>query len=55
VYHVGMILSPGEIIHSSGYVHIDRLDEQGIFNLVNQEYSHRSFTIRRVADLEKSS
>jgi hypothetical protein len=55
VYHVGMILSPGEIIHSSGYVHIDRLDEQGIFNLVNQEYSHRSFTIRRVADLEKSN
>lgn len=50
VYHVGLILSPSEIVHSSGYVHVDRLDENGIFNLQKQQYSHRSFTIRRVSE-----
>jgi len=48
VYHVGMILSPGEIIHNSGCVHIDRLDETGIMNLENQSYSHKLFSIKRM-------
>lgn len=47
VYHVGMIISPGEIIHSSGYVHIDRLDDKGIFNLQKQQYTHSLHSIRR--------
>jgi len=47
VYHVGMVIAPGEIIHSSGYVHIDRLDEKGIFNLRRQQYSHSLHSIRR--------
>jgi gamma-D-glutamyl-L-lysine dipeptidyl-peptidase len=51
VYHVGLILSPMEIVHSSGYVHIDRLDETGIYNLETQQYTHRLFSIRRVADV----
>jgi gamma-D-glutamyl-L-lysine dipeptidyl-peptidase len=51
VYHVGLILSPMEIVHSSGYVHIDRLDETGIYNLETQQYTHRLFCIRRVADV----
>ena len=48
VYHVGMILSPEEIVHSSGYVHVDRLDETGIFNLETRQYTHKLFTIRRI-------
>ncbi len=32
VNHVGMILADGEIIHCSGWVRVDRLDEKGIFN-----------------------
>lgn len=47
VYHVGMIISPGEIIHSLGYVHIDRLDDKGIFNLQKQQYTHSLHSIRR--------
>ncbi|HEX2395972.1 MAG TPA: C40 family peptidase [Bacteroidales bacterium] len=47
IYHVGMIISPGEIIHSSGYVHIDRLDEKGIFNLQRQQYTHFLHSIKR--------
>lgn len=49
VYHVGMVIAPDEIIHSSGYVHIDRLDETGIFNLRTRSYSHRLHSIRRVS------
>lgn len=48
VYHEGMILSPHEIIHSSGYVHRDGLDEQGIFNLITGNYTHKLFAIKRV-------
>lgn len=47
VYHTGMVIAPGEIIHSSVYVHIDRLDEKGIFNLQRNEYSHSLHSIRR--------
>lgn len=47
VYHVGMVIAPGEIVHSSGFVHIDRLDEKGLFNLRRQEYSHFLHSIRR--------
>jgi len=47
VIHTGMVISPGEIIHSSGFVHIDRLDEKGIFNLQKQQYSHVLHSIRR--------
>ena len=50
VYHVGMVLSPEEIIHGSGYVHIDRLDQKGIFNLVRQEYSHTLYKIKRMTE-----
>jgi cell wall-associated NlpC family hydrolase len=54
VYHVGLILSPAEIVHSSGFVHIDRLDETGIYNLETQQYTHRLFSIRRVATLPEN-
>lgn len=48
IYHVGLIISPSEIIHNSGFVHIDRIDETGIFNLQKQQYTHRLHTIKRV-------
>ena len=48
VYHVGLILSPNEIVHSSGYVQKDRLDETGIFCSVTHRYTHRLFAIRRI-------
>jgi len=48
VIHTGMIISPAEIIHNSGFVHIDRLDETGIFNLEKQQYTHRLHSIKRI-------
>jgi hypothetical protein len=51
VTHVGMVISPSEIVHNSGFVHIDRLDESGIFNLQKQQYTHSLHSIRRIAIL----
>jgi hypothetical protein len=48
VYHVGLILSPDEIIHCSGYVRKDRLDETGIYNSGINKYTHQLFTVRRL-------
>jgi len=35
ISHVGMILSRGLVIHSSGRVRIDSIDHQGIFQAGN--------------------
>lgn len=47
ITHTGIILENSGIIHSSGKVHIDRIDEQGIFNVERQEYSHKLTRIKR--------
>ena len=46
ISHVGMLLSPTEVIHCSGCVHIDRIDDQGIY-LSNGEMTHHLVQIRR--------
>lgn len=48
VVHVGMAIPPGKIIHCSGMVRVDVLDEKGIFNLQTHQYTHRLHSIRRV-------
>ncbi len=48
VHHVGILISPTEIIHSSGYVHIDVVDKKGIFNTTVQRYTHTSLFVRRI-------
>lgn len=48
ITHVGIILENGKIIHSSGYVKIESLDHQGIFNLETQKYSHKLRVIKRI-------
>ena len=46
ISHVGMLLSPTEIIHCSGCVHIDTIDEQGIY-LPDGELTHHLVQIKR--------
>lgn len=46
IVHVGICMGDGRIVHSSGYVRIDALDEQGIFD--GKKYTHRLHSIRRV-------
>lgn len=48
VVHVGMMLGDGEIIHASGCVRIDKIDETGIFNEEVQRYTHQLRVIVRV-------
>ena len=48
VVHVGLVLGDGKIIHSSGQVRIDRLDETGIFNEELHRYSHQLRVIVRI-------
>lgn len=48
IIHVGMICGDGQIIHASGCVRIDMLDETGIYNVDTKSYSHSLRFIKRV-------
>lgn len=48
ISHVGVILEDYKIIHASGYVRVDFLDERGIFNQKNNNYSHQLVQIKRI-------
>ncbi|OFY60001.1 MAG: hypothetical protein A2Y87_12605 [Bacteroidetes bacterium RBG_13_46_8] len=48
VVHVGLAIPPAQIIHCSGMVRIDALDEKGIFNVQINQYTHRLHSIKRV-------
>ena len=44
-----MMLDTQRIIHSSGKVRIDYLDQTGIFNTESKEHTHRLVAIKRIA------
>ncbi len=46
--HVGMVLENHQIIHASGKVRIDTLDEKGIFNAEQKAYTHHLHQINRI-------
>ncbi len=48
IHHVGIIMGEGHIIHASGKVRIDFLDEKGIFVESSGEYTHKLNSIRRI-------
>jgi gamma-D-glutamyl-L-lysine dipeptidyl-peptidase len=48
ITHVGIVLPEGRIIHSSGFVRIDKLDQQGIYCAENKVYTHRLRIIKRI-------
>ncbi|MBR4199117.1 MAG: C40 family peptidase [Bacteroidales bacterium] len=47
IIHVGILLDNSQIIHASGCVRIDRIDEKGIFNKEIEQYTHHLAAIRR--------
>lgn len=49
VVHVGIVVGDGTIIHASGMVRRDRLDENGIRNIDSNTYTHRLKEIRRLS------
>lgn len=48
IIHVGILINPNEIVHSSGYVRIDKFDHQGIYNSQLGIYTHKLRIIKRV-------
>jgi cell wall-associated NlpC family hydrolase len=48
IVHVGIVLNQYEIIHASGKVRIDKLDQQGIYNIENNDYTHKLRLIKRI-------
>lgn len=48
VTHVGIILEDSHIIHASGKVRIDRIDQQGIFNTELGSHTHKLRLIKSI-------
>ncbi len=48
IVHVGIILEDRTILHASGRVRIDLIDQEGIFNKAEKKYSHKLRMIKRV-------
>lgn len=48
INHVGIILENNLIIHSSGFVRIDKLDQQGIFSVLDKKYTHQLRVVKRI-------
>lgn len=48
VCHVGICMGGGRIVHASGAVRVDTLDEKGIYNTERQGYTHKLLCIKRV-------
>lgn len=48
ITHVGIVIGNSEIIHASGKVRIDTLDEKGILRSESETYTHKLHSIRRI-------
>ena len=47
IVHVGIILENNHIVHASGKVRIDRIDQQGIFNTDLGNHTHKLRLIKQ--------
>ena len=47
ISHVGIVIDPERVIHCSGRVKVEKLDETGIFNIEKGDYSQHLVVIRR--------
>jgi hypothetical protein len=52
IVHVGILLSPEQILHAHGEVRIDRFDHQGIYLEDYKRYSHQLRLIKRLLPAE---
>lgn len=48
IIHVGLVLSPFEIIHANGKVRIDALDFSGIYNAEQNKHTHKLRFVKTV-------
>ena len=52
IIHVGIVINNAQIIHASGKVRIDSMDNQGIFNEEQKCYTHKLRIVKRMTDNE---
>lgn len=50
ITHVGIMINKEEIIHASGKVRVDKIDQKGIFNEDINQYTHDLTMIRNLID-----
>jgi hypothetical protein len=48
IHHVGILLEQDKIIHASGRVRVDHINEEGILNQETKTYTHQFSHLRRV-------
>jgi len=48
IHHVGMMTGNNRIIHASGAIRIDRIDQQGIFNEKLGRYTYKLRVVKRI-------
>jgi hypothetical protein len=48
IVHVGIIWKRNKIIHASGQVRIDNVDQFGIFNIDTQRYTHKMRVMKKI-------
>ena len=49
IIHVGIVLENNYIVHASGQVRIDRLDQTGIFNVTKNTHTHKLRLIKSIS------
>lgn len=50
ITHVGILLNNKQIVHASGTVRMDSIDQQGIFNNETKRYTHKLRLVKRFFD-----
>jgi hypothetical protein len=48
ITHVGIIYGPGKVLHASGSVRIDQIDQHGIHSYELKKYTHKLRLIKRI-------
>ncbi|MEG1555481.1 MAG: C40 family peptidase [Bacteroidales bacterium] len=48
IVHTGIVYDKNKIIHASGVVRIDALDQTGIFNKYSEKYTHQLRIVKRI-------
>jgi cell wall-associated NlpC family hydrolase len=48
IVHVGIIMLDNQIIHASGKVRIDKIDQKGIFNSELKKHTHKLRVIKKL-------
>lgn len=48
IVHVGIVCGQHQILHASGSVHIDELDERGIYSRDLKKYTHQLHSVKRI-------